>query len=221
MNKTIKDKFASTKLVRRFLADKHYRNIVFAAGSMGFNLLYGIFNGILGIIYASLWFITMCAYYLTLGCMRLAVVTLDEKNNKRTERSVMCHNGIAMLFLAVVLVGTVTISFLYPVSKSYPVTVMIAIATYTFLIAAFAIRNAVCAHKEHSLITITLRNISLAGVAASMLTLQRSMIATFGSEDADFANTMNGISGLGVFLIVLVLGISMIIQGRERKVDER
>ena len=34
MNKTIKDKFASTKLVRRFLADKHYRNIVFAAGSM-------------------------------------------------------------------------------------------------------------------------------------------------------------------------------------------
>ena len=50
-----------------------------------------------------------------------------------------------------------------------------------------------------------------------MLTLQRSMIATFGSEDADFANTMNGISGLGVFLIVLVLGISMIIQGREKE----
>ena len=193
-----------------------------ASGSMGWNLLYGIFNGVLGIIYKSAWFITMCAYYLTLGGMRLAVVSLNiEKEGKRTEQSVMRHNGIAMLFLAIVLSGSVAVSFHYSVAKTYPVPIMIAIATYTFFIAAVAIRNTIRAHKDRSVFMINLRNIPLAGATASMLTLQRSMTATFGADAVDFANTMNGSVGMGAFLIVLALGISMIVQGSRNKTDRK
>ena len=52
-----------------------------------------------------------------------------------------------------------------------------------------------------------------------MLTLQRSMTATFGADAVDFANTMNGSVGMGAFLIVLALGISMIVQGSKNKTD--
>ena len=218
MKNTLKEKIASTAVGEKLLSDRQFRSIIIASGSMGWNLLYGIFNGVLGIIYRSAWFITMCAYYMTLGGMRLAVVSLNtEKNGKRSERSIMRHNGIAMLFLAVVLSATVALSFRYSVTKTYPTPIMIAIATYTFYITALAIRNMVRAQKDKSLLMITLRNISLAGAVASMLTLQRSMTATFGSDAVDFANTMNGASGMGAFLIVLVLGITMIIQGSKRR----
>lgn len=189
-----------------------------ATGSMGWNLLYGLFNGVIGIIYRSAWFITMCAYHLTLGGMRLAVVSLSaDKRGKRSEQSVMRRNGIAMLFLAIVISGSVAVSFHYQVSKAYPTSVMIAIAAYTFFMAALAIRNTILAHKERSLLMIAMRNISLAAATATMLTLQRSMIATFGSGAADFANVMNGATGMGAFLIVLSLGITMIVRSGRLK----
>lgn len=221
MKNTIRDKIASTAIGEKILSDRQFRSVLIASGSMGWNLLYGIFNGVLGIIYHSTWLITMCAYYLTLGGMRLAVVSLNkEKQGKRTEQSVMRHNGIAMLFLAVVFAGSVVVSFHYEVAKAYPVPIMITIAAYTFLIAAIAIRNTIHAHKNRSLFMITLRNISLAGTVASMLTLQRSMTATFGSDAVDFSHTMNGACGMGAFLIVLILGITMIIQGGKRVANQ-
>ena len=183
---------------------------------MGWNLFYGLFNGILGIAYRSVWLITMCAFFLTLGGMCFSVVMLHRDNKgKRSERLVLCHNGITMFLLAIILACLVAISFLQPVSKTYPVAMMIAIAAYTFFLAVNAIRNVILAQKEKSLSMITLRNISLAGATASMLTLQRSMTATFGGEAA-FANTMNGATGMGAFLIVLALGVSMIIQGSRK-----
>lgn len=216
MKKSLTDKLSSTSIGEKLLSDRRFRSIAITCGSMGWNVLYGIFNGVLGIIYRSAWFITMCAYYLTLGGMRLAVVSLNaDKNGKRTEQSVMRHNGIAMLFLAIVLSGSVALSFHYSVAKTYPVPIMIAIATYTFFMAALAIRNTIRAHREKSLFMITLRNISLAGATAAMLTLQRSMTATFGADAVDFANIMNGSVGMGAFLIVFALGISMIIRGRK------
>ena len=220
MKKALLDRIASTAIGEKLLSDRRFRSVLIASGSMGWNLLYGIFNGVLGIIYRSVWFITMCAYHLTLGGMRLAVVSLNTgKEGKRTERSVMQHNGIAMLFLAIVLSGSVAVSFHYSVAKTYPVPIMIAIATYTFFIATVAIRNTIRAHKDRSVFMINLRNISLAGATASMLTLQRSMTATFGADAVDFANTMNGSVGMGAFLIVLALGISMIVQGSKNKTD--
>ena len=185
---------------------------------MGWNLLYGLFNGVLGLVYRSAWFATMGVYHLTLGFMRLAVVSLPvDRSGRRSEGSVLRHNGIAMLFLALVLSVSVAMSFLYSVHRSYPQVVMIAIAAYTFFLAGLAIRNVVRAQKDRSLTMIDLRDISLAGVTASMLTLQRSMIATFGGESSDFALVMNGAAGLGAFLIVLALGIAMIVQGRGSK----
>ena len=220
MKKALLDRISSTSIGEKLLSDRRFRSVLIDSGSMGWKLLYGIFNGVLGVIYRSAWFITMCAYYLTLGGMRLAVVSLTTgKEGKRTERSVMRHNGIAMLFLAIVLSGSVAVSFHYSVAKTYPVPIMIAIATYTFFIAAVAIRNTIRAHKDRSVFMINLRNISLAGATASMLTLQRSMMATFGADAVDFANTMNGSVGMGAFLIVLALGISMIVQGSKNKTD--
>lgn len=216
--KAVKNRIAEKPVGQKLLSDRLLRVLAISFLGMGWNILYGIFNGVLGIIYASVWFVTMCAYYLILGFMRLSVTSyIRGKRRKATQRKMLTLNGAALIFLAVVLSGSVVLTFKYPVAKKYDKIVMIAIATYTFVMAFFAIKNIIKAHKSKSLKMIALRNISLAGAAASMLSLQRSMITTFGENEEYFRNVMEGATGMGVFLIVLALGISMIIQGIKKQ----
>lgn len=38
------------------------------------NLSYAVFNGVLGFLFSSRWFLTLCVYYAVLGIMRLTAV---------------------------------------------------------------------------------------------------------------------------------------------------
>lgn len=212
-----------TEVGRKALGDQQFRIFLFAFGSMGWNLAYGLFNGVLAIVYRSVWFATLFAFYVILGCMRLSVVSLKyQKKFKRTEATVMRQNGIALLILAVVLCVMTYLTFLFSAVRANNKIVMIAIATYTFYIAVSAIVKIVKAIKHHSPSVVTLRNISCAGATASMLSLQRSMVVTFGEGDTWFYEVMNGAAGLGAFLIVAALGVGMLIQSyRSTKLGER
>ena len=57
---------------------------------------------------------------------------------------------------------------------------------------------------------VVIRNIRYAEVAASVLTLQRSMLVSFGSMDHRQIRFMNAMTGAAVCLFVLLLGVSMI-----------
>lgn len=212
----LKNKIEKHPVGQRLMSDRHFRMVTIAFAGMGWNILYGIFNGVLGIIYGSVWFATMCAYYLILGMMRLSITMhIQATRHRFSQKRIMIFNGIALIILAVVLSGSVIINFKYPVAKKYNDIVMITIATFTFVMAFFAVRNIIRAAKEKNMQIITLRNISLAGVTASILSLQRSMITTFGEGKEHFRYVMEGANGMGVFLIVLTLGISMIITGKK------
>ena len=211
--KNLKEVLETLPLGKKIMSDKVFRTLIFTAGSMSWNLIYGILNGVLGIVYSSLWFAVMGLYYLILGYMRFSIVALQTKTHSEKKlRKTMYKNGILLIILAFVLSGTVALCFILSVRKGYNKIIMITIATYTFYNVVSSIRNIVIAHKEKSSILIALRNISLAGATASILSLQRSMTATFGSGETDFANIMEGATGLAAFVIVFSLGILMIIR---------
>lgn len=211
--KNLKESLETLPLGKKILSDKVFRTLIFTVGSMSWNLIYGIFNVVLGIVYSSLWFDVMGFYYLILGYMRFSIVSLQTKtHNEKKLRKTMYKNGILLIILAFVLSGTVALCFILSVRKGYNKIIMITIATYTFYNVVSSIRNIFIAHKEKSSILIALRNISLAGATASVLSLQRSMTATFGRGETNFANVMEVATGLGAFVIVLSLGILMIIK---------
>ena len=158
----------------------------------------------------------MFLYYIILGYMRFSIVTLNTKHKTKSIKKAMYKNGILMIILAFVLSGTVALCFILSVRKEYNKIIMITIATYTFYNVITSIRNIIKAHKEKSVIMIALRDISLAGATASVLSLQRSMVATYGGSEIDFANVMEGATGLGAFVIVFVLGIFTIFEGKKQ-----
>ena len=209
-----------SEIGEKILREPRYRIILSAAFSFFINLLYALYNGGLGIANRSIWFITMCAYYTILSTMRFSAVLCERKNSKRVsdemEYFVMRLSGCLLAALSFVLTGVIYISLAENIAAKHENVVMITIATYTFYKITMAIIRAVKQRKNPSPLLAVIRNIGYADAAASVLTLQRSMFASFGELTDTKAHTMNVLTGAAVCLFVLILGLTMINRGIKR-----
>ncbi len=212
-----------TKTGEKLVSSRRYRVILSAAVAFMFNLLYALYNCVLGVLNLSLWFIAMCAFYGILATMRFSAV-LCERNQHRspsddTEIFVMKLSGILLFTLGVVLAAVNYISLSQNIAVKYGEITMITIAAYTFTKITMAIVRAVKQRRDPSPLLRTIRNIGYADVSASILTLQRSMLVSFEGMDDRQARLMNSLTGAAVCLFVLMLGLSMTAKSR-RKVHE-
>ena len=209
-----------TKAGKKLVGSQRYRIILSASVSFVFNLLYAVYHLILGVLNLSFWFIAMCAFYGILATMRFSAI-LCERNRQKlpsddTERFVMKLSGILLVILSIVLATVNYISLLQNITVKHGEIIMITIAAYTFYKITMAIVKAVKQHKNTSPLLKTIRNIGYAEVAASILTLQRSMLASFGSMSAGNIHFMNAVTGAAVCLFVLILGLSMIAKSMKK-----
>lgn len=178
-------------------------------------MLYAVYNGVLGIWRQSVWFITMGMYYAILSVMRFLAVKADKTTQMSRELSIMKTVGILLFLLIFILTGSVCLSLKYDLPKRYGTIAMITIATYTFTKFVIAVINLVKAKKHYTPLIITIRNINISDVLVSILSMQMSMYATFGSEETDKVRTMNVITGAGVCLCIILIGLSMIYYSRK------
>ncbi len=177
--------------------------------SMGWNLTFALINGVISLIYSSYWYLTLFAYSLLLGLMKMSTLMLSG-SKRRTEADMLRQNGVAMFCLAVIVCGlmVMTIRELHnPVKNKI---VIIATAAYTFSFVGLTIYNTIKAHIQKSTVMISLRNISCASALISILSLERSMLGTFGDATDHFPLIMQAWSGGAAFLILIGLGISML-----------
>ena len=124
-------------------------------------------------------------------------------------------SGVMLMCLSIVLSGTVILTIRQDIGTKFHEIIMITIATYTFTKLVFAIINLCKSKKLNFPIIKSLRNISLADAAVSIFSLQRSMLTSFeGMEIADI-RLFNALTGTAVCIIVLILGINLLRNGRE------
>lgn len=208
-----------TKIGKQLHENKRDRIVFFACCGLMVNILYAFYHGILGLISQSVWLITLCAYYGILGIMRFSTMMFERRNrrqNRNTELCIMKFCGAFLIVLAVVLSGSVYLSLTRDIAVSYPETMMITIAAYTFYKITLAVINVIKTKKEHSPLLSTIRSIACADAAASVLSLQRSMLASFEGKSAGEIYAMNGLTGAAVFFFIVLLGISMLIKKPKR-----
>ena len=211
---------AKTKTGKKLVSSQRYRIILSATLAFAFNLLYAIYHCVLGILNLSFWFIAMCAFYGILAIMRFSAI-LCERNHQKlpdnvTELFVLKLSGVLLVTLSIVLATVSYISLSQNIAAKHGEIIMITIATYTFYKITMAIVKAVKQHKNPSPLLRTIRNIGYAEVAASILTLQRSMLASFGTMSAGNIHFMNAVTGAAVCLFVLILGLSMITKSMKK-----
>lgn len=206
-------------LGRRWAGDPAFRRHLSAAGALGVDVAYALYHGFFGIYHLSLWFVTLCAYYLILSALRGAVLLCVWKGGREEALGgfVLRLSGGLLAGLSLVLSGMVYLCMTGDLAMVRGEIMMITIAAYTFGKLGMAIGRAIRHRKNPSPFFAVLRATSYGAVAASVLNLQWSMIPSFGGMDPGRAHVLNVLTGAAACGLVLCLGISVLKKGLHQK----
>lgn len=202
--------------VRRALKDRERRALFTASAGFGLNLLYALYNGALGLMNYSIWFAAMCAYYAILATMRFSAVLYGRKRDRGGGLFAARLFGALFIVLSVVLAGVVRLSLTRDTAVRHGIIVMITIATYTFTKITAAVIRALRARRNPSGLCAAIRSVGYAEGAASVFTLQKSMLVSFEGMTGAEIYTMNLLTGSAVWLFVFILGIYMMKKGGKK-----
>lgn len=173
--------------------------------SLAFNIAFGAYHIVFGVVERSWWLFTVGVYYVILSTARFAVIM-----TKRNGRFVTKFAGIMLMVLSVPLAGTVVLAVVADRGTVFHEIVMIAIAVYAFTKITLATVKLVKSRHIHSAKAVTLRNISFATAFVSIFSLQRSMLVSFEGMTESGIRIMNGATGSGVCIIVFLLGLNLV-----------
>lgn len=222
----IKPAIAANPYTNKVTNDYRWRTILFAVPGMVSNIIFAVFNGLIGITSHSAWFGTLSAYYILLSIMRAGVVRQERKlagiNEKqehlRRELSVYRRNSILFILMAVVLAGAVILLLHAQGGKAYPGLMIYAVATYTFYKIIISTIEVIKVGKRKSPLLSITRRIGYIDSCVSLLTLQTAMFVSFADgEEEGLIKLMNGITGSVVCLMVLGIGIQGICYSKKKR----
>lgn len=201
-------------LIGRYLKEDMFR--AEAALYQGFfiNLLYAGIKMFSGILYRSVWFITLAVYYILLAVMRASLLHYVRKDGKdkisEWRRYRLC--GIILLFMNVALTGIVILAVRQNSGFEYPGMLIYVMAMYTFYATITAVRNVVKFRRYGSPVMSAAKVINLTAALVSMLSLETAMLTQFGAaDDPKFRQIMTASTGAGISLSVLGMAVFMIV----------
>lgn len=222
----LKEKLAERALRHRFTGDfvKDYgfRTFVYACVSFAVNASYALFEGVMGIVYHSVWRGCLAVYYITLTVIRGAVIARERRcrtsgeDEKRTLlRRVSAYGacGISLIVLDAAMCGAVTMMIVADNTVVYPGLTIFFSAAYTFYKIIAAAVNLSKAKKTKDPIVQSLRNINLADALISVAALETAMIASFGG--AEELLPLRTVTGFGVCVATVAMGIVMTARARK------
>ena len=209
------------------IRDKDRRAMLLTLCSFVVNLCYAIYNAFLSITTGAVWCVTMCFYYLVLSSMRSYAVFVgvrtagvEREDALSAEKRLMRADGILLLLLVPALGGTVILTLNESHVVLHDTIAMITIAAFTFYKIIAAIVNVVKARRwraKHEVRSScgaalrTVRGISLADAAMSVLPMQTSMIGSFGAEGAlSHFGALTVASGALIGAVILTIAITML-----------
>lgn len=203
------------RYARRWFGDPHLRVTAALTGSLLWNAAYGLFQLVLGVYHATFWYCSTACYYLLLALMRLSLLRHARRHSagEDVRAELARYRFCGMFLLAMNLALSVMIFFMVYWDRTFrhhEITT-IAMAAYTFTSLTLAIIGVVRYRRYRSPVYSASKAISLASACVSMLTLEATMLTTFGGADTApiFRRVMLGASGgaVSVFIIAMAAGM--------------
>lgn len=210
------------KYAQLWFGDPRLRVNVSLGGSFLWNTAYAAFQLGLGIYHRSFWFYSLAAYYFSLAIMRFFLVRHSARHEpgERMREELRHYRTCGGVFLAMNMALSVMMACM--ISQNREVThneiTVIANAAYTFFTLTKAIINVVRYRKYNSPVFSASKAISLAAACVSMLTLEETMLTTFG--DGGMSSTARIIfmsaSGGAVSAFIVAMAVYMLVQSGKR-----
>lgn len=188
------------------------------------NLIYAAFRLITGILFSSVWFVSMAVYYLVLGCMKIFLLVWYGKaeSMRGTDRLVYEYNRYSetarlLLLLDVPMSGMILLMIVTDAGYSYPGYIIYVSAIYTFYMAVISVVNIVKTRRLGSPIFSAAKVLNLTSAMMSVLGLQTAMIATFSAASKGFGKVMNAVTGGIVGVAVVAIAVYMTVYSYRAK----
>lgn len=203
------------KFTNSLLESYGYRTIVFSIFSFILNVAYITLVGILAIMSRTAWYFSITVYYIALALMKANVFYSKRKygtNIKEARAYRFC--GIMFIIMTIAFSGIIVLIYKSNHYFEYAGILIYAAAAFTFYKLSLSIYNIFKARKQNNLYIQSIRNINLASALISLIILQVAMFQSFSPEsNLGFANA---ITGGGVSIIILMLGIFMILKANKK-----
>lgn len=186
--------------------------------SFGWNAAYALFQLALGLVYRSAWFYAMAGYYLLLALLRQRLLRQLRQappgSDVRTEWRVYRRCGMGLMLMNLSLL-VFLLCFVFQLREvRHHEVVVIAMAAYTFSATALAVRGVIRYRRYESPVCSAAKAVTLASALVSMLSLENTMLATFGAEGSSlFRQIMLGASGACISLCILAMAVYMVVHG--------
>jgi len=204
--------------IKKWFSDVRLRVNISLYSSLIWNIAFAILQLGLGFYFKSFWFFSMFAYYVLLGVMRFFLLkhTKKYKANEQKQTEIKKYIICGWLLLALNIALAIIIFFMVYWHKTFyhHMITTIAMAAYTFLTFTFAIINLVRYRKYNSPVYSAAKIITLISAVVSMLTLETTMLTTFGKDNSQvFTQIILSLTGAVVSCFAITMAIVMIIRG--------
>ena len=131
------------------------------------------------------------------------------------KKSLLC--GWLLVFMNLALAVIVFFIVYWNKTFEHHMITTIALAAYTFLTFSFAIVNLVRYKKYESPVYSSAKIISLIAACVSMLTLEITMLTTFGTSGSELlGKILLPLTGIAVIVFVITMSIIMIKNGNKK-----
>lgn len=217
--KTFKDE---NKYARRWQDDDRLRVNVSLYGTLIWNVAYALLQLGMGFWHHTFWFYSLAGYYICLAVMRffLARYTTKHKPGEKMREELVRYRLCGWIFLVMNLALALIIFFMVYWNRTFThhMITAIALAAYTFTAFTMAIINMVKYRKYNSPVYSASKAISLASACVSMLTLEATMLTTFGdgSMDGITRKIFLGCTGGVISVFIIVMAVYMIRQSSKK-----
>ena len=214
----LQPKLMANQYVNKVASDYRLRTVVLSVPGAMSNILFSLFNGVLGIMLHSAWCGSLAAYYILLSIMRVGAVREEREISKirgeehlKREIKVYRTNSILLVFMAIVLAGMVVLLEVSQGGKEYPGFTIYVAAMFAFYKIITSSIHVIKIGKQKSPLLSIIKRIGYVDACVSILTLQTAMFASFADGQETFTKLMNGITGGVVCTMVLFVGIQGIV----------
>ena len=208
------------ELFDRWKSDYDFKTLAGALGALSLTGLFALYNGYLGIRYRSLWYGTICIYYLILVLLRGLIVAAARKVPASSDTGTVKQRRrvyvvLAGLFLILNISLVVPVSLMVmqqkPVSFTLiPAITMAAYTTYKITMAAINLKRRKRASDDFIKL---LRIVNFIDALVSILTLQNTLIMVNSGGESMEMLPLTAFTSAAILVVILGISAFALVRG--------
>ena len=200
------------RFIGRWREDYGFKTMVTAFGSLLVTVIFALYNGFLGIYHSSLWYGTICVYYILLTALRGIVIASEKRiglsgEKEKARNKIYLYSSVLLLVLNLSLFVPVTLM----VKQQKPVMMTlipaIAMAAYTTYKITMASVNMKKSRRSMDCLVRFLRRINFIDALVSILVLQNTLIMVNSKGNNAEMLPLTAVTSAVVLLAVLLLSV--------------